>query len=44
VKAIKEAGLWLASRSLNVLKKLEKALNHKGLWPFLLIKNLFNAE
>jgi hypothetical protein len=28
------------SRSLKVLKKFEKALNHKGFWPFLLIKNL----
>jgi hypothetical protein len=25
------------SRSLNVLKKLEKALNHEGFWPFLFI-------
>jgi hypothetical protein len=30
----------MASRSLNVLKKLEKALNRKGSWPFLLRKNL----
>jgi hypothetical protein len=36
----KKAGPFLTSRSLNVLKKLEKALNHKGSWPFLLEKNL----
>jgi len=30
----------MASRSLNVLKKLEKALNDKGSGPFLLRKNL----
>jgi hypothetical protein len=36
----RKAGPLLTSRSLNVLKKLEKALNHKGSWPFLLRKNL----
>jgi len=30
----------MASRSLNVLTKLEKALNHKGSWLFLLRKYL----
>jgi hypothetical protein len=35
-----KAGSEMASRSLNVLKKLEKALNHKGFWPFLLRKIL----
>ena len=30
---------WRADHlTLNVLKKLEKALNHKGFWPFLLEK------
>jgi hypothetical protein len=36
----REGRVIMASRSLNVLKKLEKALNHKGSWPFLLRKNL----
>jgi hypothetical protein len=33
-----KAGSGTASRSLNVLKKLEKVLNRKGFWPFLLKK------
>jgi hypothetical protein len=35
-----KAELEMASQLLNVLKKLEKALNHKGSWPFLLRKIL----
>jgi hypothetical protein len=36
----KKAAPEMASRSLKVLKKLKKALNHKGFWPFLLRRNL----
>ena len=41
---LREAGSEEASRSLSVLKKLEKALNHKGSWPFLLRKNLWKLR
>jgi len=36
----KKAESEMASRSLNVLKKFKKALNHNGFWPFLLRRNL----
>ena len=34
----------LTSQSLNVLKKSEKALNHKGSWPFLFKKHLWKPS
>jgi len=37
---IKKAEPLLASRSLNVLMKIEKTLNHKGFWPLQFRENL----